>query len=152
MEKYPGEEVNYMTDKPVLQFIDTNIFIYAYDCSSPEKQRKAKELVLNLWENQNGCISVQVLQEFYVNIVYKVPVPLPVKEALMIITDLSCWYLHTPSASDVIETINIQQNYRISFWDAMIINSAKKMGCNILWTEDLNEEQVIEGVIIKNPF
>ena len=135
-----------------LQFVDTNILIYAYDVSSTEKHRRALALVSELWDSGRGCLSIQVLQEFYVNLTQKIPHPLTPQETVRIIEDYGRWHLHKPGLKSVIEAIQIQQRNRISFWDAMIICSAKEMGCQNIWTEDLNANQLYEGIKAVNPF
>jgi predicted nucleic acid-binding protein len=57
-----------------------------------------------------------------------------------------------PDVKDVLEAIEIQQQYKLSFWDSLIICSAKKSGCDVIWTEDLNNGQRYEGVVVLNPF
>ncbi len=134
------------------QFVDTNIFIYAYDVSSGEKHKRALNLISGLWDINKGCLSIQVLQEFYVNLTMKIPNPLSSQKTAQIIEDLGQWRLHKPELNSIIEAIHIQQQYKISFWDAMIICSAKKLGCKIIWTEDLNTNQLYEGIKAVNPF
>ncbi|MEW5897938.1 MAG: PIN domain-containing protein [Bacillota bacterium] len=134
------------------QFVDTNILVYAHDKSAGERHTRAKGLVTGLWETRSGCLSVQVLQEFYVTVTQKVSRPLAPEEASRIIFSLSHWHVHTPLAADILEAIKIQQRYRLSFWDAMIIRSAQALGCGVLWTEDLNPGQVYGGVKVFNPF
>ena len=141
-----------MPDDTELLFVDTNIFIYAYDITSAEKHKRDRELLSELWESGRGCLSIQVLQEFYVNLTLKVPHPLTPQEATQIIADLGQWRLHKPGLKSVIEAIHIQQRNKISFWDAMIICSAKELGCKIIWTEDLNPNQLYEGIKAVNPF
>ncbi|WP_366922476.1 PIN domain-containing protein [Metallumcola ferriviriculae] len=135
-----------------LQFIDTNIIIYAYNRTDEEKHNRAKALMKELWEEGQGCLSIQVLQEFYVNITRKLSRPMPPETAAQIIGDLGQWDLHVPEMVDVLETIGIQKRNKISFWDAMIVCSAKSLACDILWTEDLNNGQYCEGVKVQNPF
>ncbi|MEW6541006.1 MAG: PIN domain-containing protein [Bacillota bacterium] len=135
-----------------LQFVDTNILIYAYDVSSTEKHRRASALVSELWDSGRGCLSIQVLQEFYVNLTQKIPHPLTRLETVRIIDDLGRWRLHKPGLKSVIDAIDIQQRNKISFWDAMIICSAKEMGCKNIWTEDLNANQLYDGIEARNPF
>jgi len=134
------------------QFVDTNVFVYAYDKGNGIKQKLARELITDLWENCRGCVSIQVLQELYVTMSKKVSIPLSPGTASQIIADLSAWNHHVPDVGDVLEAINIQQRYGISFWDAMIVNSAWKTGCNVIWTEDLNNGQVYGNVTVYNPF
>lgn len=126
-----------------LQFVDTNILIYAYDVSSTKKHRRALALVSELWDSGRGCLSIQVLQEFYVNLTQKIPHPSTPQKTVRIIEDYGRWHLHKPELKSVIEAIHIQQRNRMSFWDAMIICSAKEMGCQNIWTEDLNTNQLL---------
>jgi predicted nucleic acid-binding protein len=72
--------------------------------------------------------------------------------AARIISDLSAWRLHVPDVSDILEAIDIQQRNKLSFWDALIICSAKKLGCVVLLTEDFNSGQLYEGIRVQNPF
>lgn len=141
-----------MNENNKLQFIDTCILLYAYDNSEPEKHSQAVALVADLWKSDRGALSIQVLQEFYVTITQKVANPLPPQEASEIIFDLGQWKLHRPKLDSILEAITIQQRYKISFWDAMIICSAKTLGCKIIWTEDLNNKQYYEDIQVLNPF
>jgi predicted nucleic acid-binding protein len=141
-----------MPEESEYQFVDTNIFIYAYDVSSAEKHRRARELIAELWDLELGCLSIQVLQEFYVNLTMKIPNPLAPQKTAQIIADLGKWRLHQPDLTDIIEAIQIQQQNKLSFWDAMIICSAKNMGCKTIWTEDLNTDQSYAGIKAINPF
>jgi predicted nucleic acid-binding protein len=141
-----------MTAGEERQFVDTNILVYSYDKGDGEKQKLAKDLIASLWESRKGCISIQVLQELYVTMTRKATTPLAPDAAASIIADLSTWPHHVPAAGDILQAADIQQRYGISFWDAMIVNSACKTGCSILWTEDLNSGQVYESVTARNPF
>ena len=126
-----------------LQFVDTNIFLYAYDSSDPVKKKAAEKLISALWQSRRGVISIQVLQELYVNLTRKLPKPVSAELAVQIITDLGQWHLHEPKLSDLQKAIELLKAYRFSFWDAMIVSSALQMDCNILWTEDLNRASCI---------
>jgi len=135
-----------------LQFVDTNVFLYAYDVSDPVKQEKAAALVKDMWNKKKGCVSIQVLQELYVNLTKKIPQPISRAEAAQIIKDLGQWKCHSPDLASLEQTIDLENRFQVSFWDAMIINSAQQMQCAVLWTEDLNAGQDYEGVLVKNPF
>lgn len=141
-----------MTGRGGKQFVDTNIFIYCHDQSSKNKHLKAKEIILQLWENKTGCLSIQVMQEFYLVVTQKVPVPLTKDNAAQILEDLSRWSYHIPDSADIIEAIRIQERNKVFFWDGMIINSAKACGCGVIWSEDLSHGQDYEGVKVINPF
>ena len=141
-----------MNDEQGYQFVDTNVLVYAYDNQDAQKQQQAKTLLRRLWLEQSGCISIQVLQEFYVTTTRKLAKPLTVVEASQIISDLGLWHIHQPQVEDILSAIQIQQRYQLSFWDSMIIRSAAQLGCSIIWTEDLNAGQLIEGCKIQTPF
>jgi predicted nucleic acid-binding protein len=141
-----------MSEADPLQFVDTNVLIYAHDRSAGSKHLKARQLLKQLWVQRNGCLSVQVLQEFYVKVTQKVPGPLASEEAVGIIDDLSTWQVHQPGIKDVLDAIAIQGRYQLAFWDAMIVASAMALGCEILWSEDLNPGQGYGALVSRNPF
>jgi predicted nucleic acid-binding protein len=74
------------------------------------------------------------------------------EEASQILSDLATWVVHSPTAADVLDATHLQERYRTSFWDAMIVTSAVRLGCDILWSEDLNPGQVGEKVQVRCPF
>lgn len=133
-------------------FIDTNLLIYAYDSSAGHKHTVSTQLIEQCWEDQNGCLSMQVLQEFYVTITRKIARPLDYQTARQIVADLAHWRLHIPEVSDLLQTIDYQQNYQLSFWDAMIVQSATRLRCSRLFSEDLNDGQTYGDVQVINPF
>ena len=133
------------------QFVDTNILLYAHDSSAGVKGDQARALVEQLWESREGCLSVQVLQEFFVNVTRKIAKPLDAETAKEIVADLSRWHVHVPAADDVLGAIDIHQRTGISFWDSMIVRSAAEMGCTVLFSEDLNAGQEYSGVRVENP-
>jgi predicted nucleic acid-binding protein len=141
-----------MIDESPGKFIDTNILVYAHDNSAGQKQDLAQELIKELWESRAGCLSIQVLQEFYVGVTMKVPDPLLPEAAAVIINDLTSWRVHRPDGDDLLAAIDKQIRYRISFWDSMVIQSAQSLGCEILFSENFNAEQRYDGVLVVNPF
>jgi predicted nucleic acid-binding protein len=140
-----------MSAKASLQFVDTNILVYAYDNSAGEKHQRAKALLKRLWDHKTGCLSVQVLQELHVNLTRKVAYPVDLEAAAQVIADLCVWQVHAPNGADVLGAIRIQQHNQLSFWDAMIILSASEMGCELIWSEDFSDGQVYQGVKVINP-
>lgn len=62
------------------------------------------------------------------------------------------WEVHCPRQADILWAIGLQRRYQIQWWDAMIVNSAIQLNCSVLWTEDLNDGQVYDGVTVRNPF
>ena len=97
-------------------------------------------------------MSVQVLQEFFRVVTRKLYPPMSAEEARVIVADLAKWPCHRPGGADVLAAIDLQEELKISFWDAMILNSARQMGCSVLWTEDLNDGQRYAGVLVRDPF
>ena len=133
------------------QFVDTNVLVYAYDVTAGGKHVRARGLIEELWNTREGCLSVQVLQEFFVTTTRKIPKPIDPQAAARIIGDLARWHVHAPTASDVLAAIDIHQRTGASFWDAMVLRSAKELGCKTLHSEDLNAGQIYEGVEVRNP-
>jgi predicted nucleic acid-binding protein len=133
-------------------FVDTTVLVYAYDETAGTKREAARALVRQLWETRRGCVSVQVLQELFVALTRKVPSPVPAASATRVVEDLSEWTIHAPDARDVLAAIRFHGRHRISFWDAMIVQSAVQLGCDVLCTEDLNAGQQYDGVKVVNPF
>jgi predicted nucleic acid-binding protein len=134
-----------------MEFVDTNILLYAY-VATGEKHEAARVLVDRLWRDRRGALSVQVLQEFYVNATRKARKPTNPEVAVDTLKSLVRWRVHSPLPDDVIAAAALSSRHRLSFWDAMIVRSAAELSCDTLWTEDLNDDQVIEGVRLANPF
>lgn len=136
----------------VWEFIDANVLVYAFDSSAGVKQKTAAELLTRLWDSGTGCLSIQVLQEFFVTVTRKVPHPLSVDEAADHIREFALWKMFSPAADDVLAAIVLHKRAKVSFWDAMVVQAASQIGCDILWTEDLSDGQVVQGVRVRNPF
>jgi predicted nucleic acid-binding protein len=134
------------------EFVDTNVLVYAYNNSLTDKQAKARALLDGLWRSEKGGLSIQVLQEFFTVVTRKIPFPLPLDTATQILSDYGSWSCHTPEVNDLLKAISIQRKYGISFWDALIIQSAYQLDCRIIWSEDLNNGQLYEGITALNPF
>jgi len=141
-----------MNANPPRQFVDTNILVYAHDKSAGAKHERAVALVTELWAAGNGCLSTQVLQEFYVTITRKVARPLASETAAQIVADLGHWRVHVPGVQDVLGAVEIHRRFSISFWDALILRSASQLGCLVVWSEDLNSGQGYDRVRVQNPF
>jgi predicted nucleic acid-binding protein len=141
-----------MSAEPRAEFVDANILVYAYDASAKEKFRGAGKLLERLWATGAGCLSIQALQEFFVTVTRKIPQPLAVEEAEERIREFAQWKVFAPVAADVLEAIALHKQAQISFWDAMIVQAAVELGCDVLWTEDLTDGQILRGVRVRNPF
>lgn len=132
-------------------FFDTNILVYAFDKGEPEKQTVSRELVDEHLTRGDGILSVQVLREFY-SVSRRESYPLSAEEALDAVRYLATFTSGPEDTETVLGAIHRSREYMLSFWDALIVESALKGGANRLLTEDLQHGQVIEGLRIENPF
>jgi predicted nucleic acid-binding protein len=132
------------------RFLDTNILLYGYDLNAPEKRAVAQSFIERAWtEPGRTAISVQVLQEFYVNFIRKGHPP---ADASALIGDFSLWPVIDNSLALLRLGISIQARWQLSLWDAMIVAAAQASGASELLTEDLNHGQDYGGVRAINPF
>lgn len=133
-------------------FFDTNVLVYLFDEAEPEKKTRAQEVFG--WEAGAGraVLSTQVLQEFYVNVTRKLTPPLTSEVAEERVRDFSKISLVRIETAMILSAITRSREYMLSFWDALIIESALRGGADRLLTEDLQHGQVVEGLRIENPF
>jgi predicted nucleic acid-binding protein len=141
-----------MNAEPGRQFVDANVLVYAFDASAGRKKATAERLLAGLWDTGAGCLSIQVLQEFFVTVTRKVARPLSSGEAAERVREFAAWRVFAPDADDVLGAITLHKETRLSFWDAMVVRAATESGCAVLWTEDLTDGRVIRGVRVRNPF
>jgi predicted nucleic acid-binding protein len=132
-------------------FIDTNILIYAHDIDARAKNEIAKAVLRELWSERTGALSMQVLQEFYMNVTRKIASPLSKDSARNVVTSYAMWCTETTPA-EISVAFRIEDEARIGFWDALIVSSAVKSGATRILSEDLNAGQRIAGILIENPF
>lgn len=135
-----------------LEFVDTNALLYAVDHTEPETQARAEALLNRLWGAHTGCLSVQVVQEFYVNATRKLARPLDTAIAQQVVEDYSPWVVHVPTSAEVLAAIDLQEEPCVSFWDAMILGSALDLGLEVVWLEDLNAGQRFKILTVRSPF
>ena len=130
-------------------FIDTNVLIYQLDSRDKIKQKKCRDLVKALVINHEAVISTQILQEFYVACTTKLKIkPILVKGMMHGFENMEVVSVGPELINDAIDT-SIQ--YKSSFWDSLVIVSAESAKCQFLYTEDLNEGQIVRNVKIQNP-
>ena len=133
-------------------FFDTNILIYAVDHTDPVKRRKAGELLEREAGAGNAIISTQVLQEFYSVSTLKLKRPLNKLVAEEIVEELMTLPVKQVDTSIILAAIKRNQSDQISFWDALIIETALRAGARILWSEDMQHDREFDGLKIQNPF
>jgi predicted nucleic acid-binding protein len=138
-----------MSDK---YFVDTNILIYAHDTAAGIKHERARALVEELWRTRSGVVSTQILQELVVNLRRKVGQPLSAKVARDIVTDYMSWQVVVNNSDSILEALDLEERYRTSFWDALVIQAATASGAEVLYSEDLSSGEIYGSIRVVNPF
>ena len=134
----------------VRSFFDTNVLVYADDKASPKKQRRAIELVAEQRRAGTGVVSLQVLQEHFVTVTRKLGVD--ARLARRKVELLAEFDVVAPEVADILAAIDLHRLHGFSFWDALILRSAKQAGCRVLLSEDFQDQREVDGVRIVNPF
>lgn len=133
------------------RFVDTNILMYAHDQGSGPKHRLAKLLVEEIWNSGTGVLSTQVLQEFCINLRRKALQPLSIDGTRSLIQDYLAWEIVVNNGDSILQALDLEARYKISFWDALIIQAAETAGADILYSEDLADGQFYGSVRVVNP-
>ncbi len=135
----------------VVAFVDANILIYAHDLDAGVKRERAVAKLRELWDSGTGRLSVQVLQEFYVNATQKLATPVARSTARVVIKTYGVWVRHATTPETVTRATEISELAPISFWDALIVASAEEVDADELLSEGLNGGQAIAGIRLVNP-
>jgi predicted nucleic acid-binding protein len=131
-------------------FFDTNILVYADDKAAPAKQRRALDLVAEHRLAGTGVVSLQVLQEYFVTVTRKLHVdPRIARRKVELLAEFD---VAAPDVGDILAAIDLHRLHGFSFWDALVLRSAKQSGCRILFSKDMQQAREIDGVHIVNPF
>lgn len=134
-----------------MRFIDTNVLLYAVSRDADE-QRKA-QLANEILDARDVALSAQVLQEFYFQATRDSrPKRLTHAEAVGAIETLRLFPTQETTLALVLAATETRQRFQISYWDAAIIEAARKLGCETVLSEDLNDGQDYGGVRVENPF
>lgn len=134
-------------------FLDSNVFIYLFDETAPEKRRTAETLVQMALETGTGSISFQVVQETLNVITRKLKSPANPADARRFMDSmlLPLWRI-MPGRDLYHRALDVQARYGYAFYDALIVAAALQAGCARLYSEDLRDGQRIDGLTITNPF
>jgi len=136
---------------PDLTFVDTNVLAYAHDASEQTRRPVAEALLEELWRTRAGILSTQVLSEFYVVATRKFDPPMPRRRAREVVDAYAAWPLVQVDASLILAASALER-HQLSFWDALIIEAARRGGARRLVSEDLQVGRRIAGLVIENPF
>jgi predicted nucleic acid-binding protein len=136
-----------------VNFLDSNIILYSIDSASIAKQKTAKSLVVDALKNNASLISFQVVQETLNIAQRKFDFPITEQDAQKLLqTVLMPLMKVLPSESLYLEALRIQGRYKFSFYDSLIVSAALSQQCKQLFTEGMQNGQIIEGLKIVNPF
>lgn len=131
-------------------FFDTNILVYIDDDADPLKQRRAIELFVEHRRDRTGVVSLQVLQEYFVVATRKLGID--AERAQRKVELIAEFDVVAPDVRDILSAIDLHRLHRFSFWDALILQSAKIAGCSVLFSEDFENDRRIQGFRVVNPF
>jgi predicted nucleic acid-binding protein len=132
-------------------FVDTNVLVHAHDLDAGEKRAIAEHVVRQLWLDETGALSVQVLQEFYLALTSGIASPVPRRAARDLVQAYSVWPLVTLDTADLLAASELEERHRLSFRDALIVAGARKSAATLLLS-DLRPYRPITGLEVRNPF
>jgi len=144
----PLPAMSFMSDKA---FVDTNILVYAHDLVPGVKHDRARELIEKLWTAGGGVLSTQVLQELCVNLRRKTTRPCTVEETRILLENYADWQIVNNTLDSIVGALSIEVRYRISFWEALVLQAAERGGATILYSEGLSDGQTYGSVRVINP-
>jgi len=133
-------------------FVDTNIFVCARDAGEGNKQESAEQWIRQLWVDQRGRTSMQVLSEYYTTVTRKLDPGLDRIEAWQDVVALLAWEPQTIDRYALIRAREIEARFSLSWWDSLIVAAAQLQGCHILLTEDLQHGMTFDETTVVNPF
>ncbi|PYU81224.1 MAG: PIN domain nuclease [Acidobacteria bacterium] len=132
-------------------FVDTNILVYAHDRETGLKHNRARAVIEQLWRSGGGVLSTQVLQELCINVRRKASRPLSLEETRRLLRDYLSWDVVVNTGESVLEALALESRFKISFWDALIVQAAGISGATVLYSEDLADGHLYGSVRVINP-
>lgn len=135
------------------EFLDSNVVLYTIDDQDIKKQRQARALVTDSIRSGLGVISWQVVQEVLNVVTTKLESAAGNAEAKSLLDDVlfALWRIH-PTVHIYERALEIRSRYGFGYYDSLIVSAALTDDCGVLWTEGLQDGQVIEGLTIRSPF
>jgi predicted nucleic acid-binding protein len=134
-------------------FLDTNIFVYSFDQSAPQKSRKSAQLIREALETQKGVISYQVVQEFFNVALRRFSQPMQAADAEQYLGTVFRPLLSVHSSQALYaEALHLHAQSGLSWYDSLIVSAALQARCDLLFTEDLQHGQRFGGLRVVNPF
>jgi predicted nucleic acid-binding protein len=135
-----------------LLFVDTNVLLYAADDRDIVKRDRARQWLAVCWSRRCGRLSTQVLNEFYSNARKKFSSALSAGDARAEVRRYQLWQPWVIDHATVESAWAAESRWKLSYWDALMVAAAQQQGCTYLVTEDLQHDQMMDGVRVINPF
>ncbi len=133
-------------------FLDTNVLVYAHNSESAQKRQTSRQLIYQGLREGTAVISPQVLSEFFVTVTRKIATPLTREKARSEISLLAVMATVDIDSTLVLRAIEIMEQWQTSYWDTLIVASAERAHCNVLYSEDLADGQAYGEVVVRNPY
>lgn len=133
-------------------FVDTNIFVYAWQANEPVRQGVAADWIDRLWADGRGRTSIQVLTECQVTLTRRIRPSLLPDVAWKYVSTLMAWNPQPLNAELASRARELERRYRLLWWDSLVVAAAQVQGCGTLLTEGMDEQAVYGGVRVCNPF
>jgi predicted nucleic acid-binding protein len=133
-------------------FVDTNVLLYSRDETEPAKQPRAKAWLERLWRERLGRTSMQVLSEYYVNLKRKSAARISADEAWAGVARYLAWKPLPVDEALMLRAREVEQRWRLSWWDSMVVAAAQLQDCALLLTEDLHDGASFGTLTVRSPF
>ena len=133
-------------------FVDASVLVHAHDLDSGLKRAIAEQVLKQLWQDETGVLSAQVLQDFYAALTSGIASPVPRRAARDLVHAYGVWPIVTLDAADVLAASDFEERYRLTFRDALTVVAARKSGATLLLSEGVKPYRPITGLALQNPF
>ena len=139
-----------MSDK---YFLDTSVFVYSFDATSPRKRNRALQLIGDAIDARNGIVSYQVVQEFFNVALRRFAEPMKGSDAEQYLATVFRPLLAVHSSPALyVEALRLNGRYSLQWYDSLIVAAAREGKCSVLYSEDLQSGMRIDGLSVRNPF
>lgn len=133
-------------------FVDTNVLVYAHDPQAGDRHVTAKRILTELWGSRDGCLSTQVLQEFYAVATRKLRPAMSRREARGLVAAYGEWCDVATDPQLIVAASRLEEEHTVAFWDALIVEAALRAGATVLISEDMQDRRQFGPLSVANPF
>lgn len=133
-------------------FVDTGVLLSAHDLDAGVQHAIAEQVVRQLWDERLGVSSTQVLQEFYVAVTERIATPISRRDARDLLAAYQAWPIVSIEAADVLVASDLQDRFKLTFWNALLVSGAIKARATMILSQELQPYRQIAGIEVRNPF